>query len=1814
MNFGYNDGGIPDTRFGLTVELTLHEAARRTTLPRPQVYFEKIDVSFLIFKAQKIFNIFQPIGFIFKEKEVLCMKCGRQFKCPTTEKKVVYNCHARVAWSGHPRVIDAETYILKIVGKEVFVPHRVEFDRYGIELSTTKIKLYFLSTKSLNHSRFYGAICDSRARFQSLSFTIQILNSSNVEHHTRSENRYNQTITFQKIAEPLVEPESLSSNSDMFARIRHLVPFDATSRQSTGTTPGTSGPPPPTSKPSASSLKKQNSKSPSASNVGAVATFNERRKSHTAGQPHPEAQENQKASKKRPEKPSKKSKKAKAVEPESSNIRAGQPHPESLENQKEPEYITLSDDENDPTPAEIEVLAIVKDPRAVIPRSLQIARVEAAVVLGERDEPPRRRYRRVSDDSDIEIIEDIPEFDPPTNGTEPLAPEAPNALKRAGSPVEMISAKRFSKDDSPDVGTSVNADEAAEDNLPQKSSPIAEEPRDEESGSEDTPMDSAAHPEASSSSKVKKNPEDNDRDLYDFIFTEEPEDQSSKQKAVAPKFLLKEEKSVPAPEHWAPKPQDKETEVEIKPEEDQEMIDVDQNNSDVNEASRGDQSISDDSEIEIIEDISRGAQAPAPGPEFDPPTNCNDRAEVSIETEPLAPVGSRQSSPVFEWSKSSQDEEYNADSENFVENEEPEDRDVSVAIPETQKDSEASTSGPSHADETNSTTPGIELDVEMVEDELEMDSIPREPEIIKSRESSPKIPILESNGQQDEIVLDEDMDYEEDISSEDDESQEPSPIEKEIVTPNASRQSSPVFECSKSSQGEDYDAESEDFVETEERKDRDVSVAKPEAEIDSEPTSSSAATPDVQFDVEMAEEEKVKSISPEPEVINVQITPILESNGHLDVIVLDEDMEDKNIMEDQYAAPEEDNSLEELEEKESQEPSPIKSQEDIEEEEDLLHPATESDDGSDADGKESDEDVENEKKLEDADLDQVDMNSDGLMSPGSVYENISEIISENPDEESLEDMNDNHPREKSPDLESAEPHNVESEKLLENQNDESDEDMDDSLADERTHQSGSVSEEPDVEMEDEEDPEGEEDVTATEQPLVVETFDVTVQKTPESPTTCSPILRSLLLDQSPKRRTMSADPNLEVEEVSEDEEPQDVDAREMEVENSNEVEPELETPGVAPKDDGDVQMEVDVAEEEVAEKKEEKEDAKPTKKELVVTIRPRGRARVMFQIDRGTSIPTGLTRKPFHFEVKVKSRIVSPKPEPEPADEPEVKPGVKRGRKAAKKEEKEEEEDKNEKKLVPVGPEFQAELPEIQESGDYSSDEESEEEEIYWEPLEDQQGGNVDERDMAVYQRAILLTFNGHIPMEKALGHLRNCGFDFGDALDSIDQCLKELPQAMKPICYGQAKQLAEFLMRDNQHKFRRWRRHIQEQAMRNYHIAEIHNFLLRTMIPKYVNHHVVLFPDEKTLDFEPKWMPRGELPCTCNFFTHEDIVHESRISCTNCTKMFRNVDGLPEQLCLLCQAYEGFKGRRRPAENVVFNGDESTYLRKWDVYEKTQNCRISKEDFDKVLLEEDTARWMRMELTEEERDIVDWTATELKDWNDDLPEDEKTEYGEEVAAQLKPFEIPFLSRCRCKESGSIPRHSENSEKWTFEEDEKELFRDAILKHDGDQMAAAEELDVEAELVERFAQLFPSGSGLYKRKKFVLRPRPILPHTNLPPPPPIPIVFKKENVSEKQRRRAKGEIDEDYDINEEKDSDYDPNENKMISQAKAKKKRAAAAAAAKAAAKKKPAAPKKPPAAAPKPPSSAPRKPPTERQPPPEPQVSARELRARARQ
>ncbi|EFO89151.1 hypothetical protein CRE_17486 [Caenorhabditis remanei] len=1169
---GYNYGGVPDTKYAVTKELTLEEAARRTKLPKFQVFPEKIYVSFPIFKAQKIFNIFQPIGFIFKEKEVYCMKCGRQFKCPTTEKKVVYDCHARLAWSGHPRVIDAETYIIKIVGKEVFVPHRVEFDRDGIEEG----------------------------------------------------------------AEPLAEPE-------------------------------------------------------------------------------------------------------------------GQSHPESLENQKEPEYITLSDDEND----HIKFLGIVRKPP--VPGwndSRQIAREVAAAVLRERDmeidEPPRQRDRSVSDNSDIEIIENVPigaradapgpEFDAPSNDTETLAPEVPKALKRAGSPVEMISAKRFSKNDS-DAHSSA----------------------------------SAPYPEALSSSEINKNPEDN--------------------------------------------------------------------------------------------------------------------------------------------------------------------------------------------------------------------------------------------------------------------------------------------------------------------------------------------------------------------------------------------------------------SLEESEDAESQEPSPIKNQREMKDKEDPLLPATEADDGFEADGEESDEDVENEEKLGNADLDKSDMNKPSMcdpedgMSPGPVDENISEITSENQNEESREGMSVDHPEEKSPDLNSAEPHDVESEKFSENQNEESGEDMYDSLADKRAHQTALVFEEPDVEME---------DATVTEQPLLVETDDVTFQKGPESPTTCSPILHSLLLDQSPRRRTMSVDPNLD-EEESGVEKPQDardqksmlLDDDAMDVEDSKKVELELEAPGPAPAQAEDIQMEVDKPEkvDEIVEEKEKKEDAKRATKEPPVNTRARRGARpIMIQIDRGTSIPTGLTRKPFHFEVNAKSifkKQYKGKPE------------------------------------VPIreGAQYQAELPELPDSGG-SSDEESMEEEVYWEPVEEEAGKSVEEKDMDVYQRAILLTFNGHIPMEKALGHLRKCDFDFGDALDSIDQCLKDLPQAMKPICYGQAKNLAMFLMM----KDGKWRKHIQEQAMRNYHLVEIQNFMYRTMVPKYVNRHTVILPNG-----EDDWIPRGERPCTCHFFTHEDIEHEPRISCTNCTKKFRNVEGLPDKLCLVCQAYQGFKKRRRPAENVVFNDDDLKYLKKWDTYERSNNHRISKADFDKLLLEQNTARWQRLELTEEEKDMVDWTAKKLNGWNERLEDAKESKYGEPVATQLQPFVIPYLSRCRCKESGNVPRNSENWEKRTFEKNEQDKFRDAILKHDGDQMAAAEELDVEAELVERFAQMFPSGIDLYEKKTFELRHRPILPHTDLPPPPPIPIVFKEK----KQRGRAKVEIDEDDVVREEKDTEYDPNENKKISQDKAKKKRAAAA---KAAAKKKPTAPKKPATAAPKPPPSAPRKPPTPRQPPQEPQITARELRAKARQ
>ncbi|EFP06543.1 hypothetical protein CRE_08423 [Caenorhabditis remanei] len=94
---GYTDRGVPDTKYVVTKELTLEDAAWRTILP-PQSCIDTNSVSVLTSKP-KILNFFQPIGFIFKEKKVLCMKCRRKFEYPTTEKKMINDCHARKAWS-----------------------------------------------------------------------------------------------------------------------------------------------------------------------------------------------------------------------------------------------------------------------------------------------------------------------------------------------------------------------------------------------------------------------------------------------------------------------------------------------------------------------------------------------------------------------------------------------------------------------------------------------------------------------------------------------------------------------------------------------------------------------------------------------------------------------------------------------------------------------------------------------------------------------------------------------------------------------------------------------------------------------------------------------------------------------------------------------------------------------------------------------------------------------------------------------------------------------------------------------------------------------------------------------------------------------------------------------------------------------------------------------------------------------------------------------------------------------------------------------------------------------------------------------------------------------------------------------------------------------------------------------------------------------------------------------------------------------------------------------------------------------------------
>ncbi|ULT93221.1 hypothetical protein L3Y34_003010 [Caenorhabditis briggsae] len=323
------------------------------------------------------------------------------------------------------------------------------------------------------------------------------------------------------------------------------------------------------------------------------------------------------------------------------------------------------------------------------------------------------------------------------------------------------------------------------------------------------------------------------------------------------------------------------------------------------------------------------------------------------------------------------------------------------------------------------------------------------------------------------------------------------------------------------------------------------------------------------------------------------------------------------------------------------------------------------------------------------------------------------------------------------------------------------------------------------------------------------------------------------------------------------------------------------------------------------------------------------------------------------------------------------------------------------------------------------------------------------------YWKPIFRQFAGHIPMERALQHLMRKDYCTSEALDTVDQCLKTLPQFLKPLCVGQAVKLSKLIKDQNMD-----RRKIQEKVMRNYHLGEVqiyhHQFLRRFLLQAH-------------------W----RRACNCDDFLVEEMDYVQRVGCSNCTKHIKKSPLDPSRLCLICQYYEKITGKRRDVKEVVFFKEEEEILDRWVLEERIQKRKMSLAEIYKIMETDTSERQKRKDLTDEERSMLSESELKLD--------------GARIVELLKPFEM-HLHGCDCKKRPQIFRK-------VFSTKEEDQFQKSLVRHRGDQCKAAEELGVPVEMMERFVEVYPEThkiwTGSRSKKFFHLRNRILVP--DLPP-------------------------------------------------------------------------------------------------------------------
>ncbi|CAB54981.1 ELM2 domain-containing protein [Caenorhabditis elegans] len=488
-------------------------------------------------------------------------------------------------------------------------------------------------------------------------------------------------------------------------------------------------------------------------------------------------------------------------------------------------------------------------------------------------------------------------------------------------------------------------------------------------------------------------------------------------------------------------------------------------------------------------------------------------------------------------------------------------------------------------------------------------------------------------------------------------------------------------------------------------------------------------------------------------------------------------------------------------------------------------------------------------------------------------------------------------------------------------------------------------------------------------------------------------------------------------------------------------------------------------------------------------------------ISRGTIVPRGLSRTPFHFKKeatddkagKVKDMLkIDMQPVFTPAGHSSKDLIKRKARNSLEPSTSDADISfmKNERGKIRTGEKFQATIPDIEPSStltEYMDQEDKEE--IFWETL-DMDKDNLEESKKFhetlrnVYWRAIWRQFQGHIPFETALQHLMKNNLDFAQSLETIDENLKSLPQSFKEPCVAQVK-IFDKLLQDK----KTTRRQLQEKAMRNYHIAEVQQYHYRF---------------RKFFKYQEKY----GVVCNCAEKLCNNLKFEPRYGCTNCKKNVKSSSdhGATEKLCLICQTYQKLTGNVRPARNVEFCDDELEKIYHWSQKEEDLNRTLSREEFEELVREEKNKKWKNNDLSAEETAMLNQKELRIPNrrHRTHLSDQEKQARGEKICAQLQPYVLPHFSKCNCKRMGRSSWRCETEGKSSFSiQERKDYFRE-VRDCKGDLQQVARNLKVAPEVVRAFINIYGIEYDLeiYFPNKKLPNLIPIvydIPPSNLPP-------------------------------------------------------------------------------------------------------------------